>query len=68
MRNPQENLPPEKPSRAIARSNSDENLASWSSRDIDIAALRRWFIHRVALEAVKELNRERERRATMLPR
>jgi hypothetical protein len=55
-----ENLLPENHSRATARADSAEIPLSWAPRGIDIAAMRRWFIHRVALEAMKELNQERE--------
>lgn len=32
----------------------------WNTRNIDVAGLRRWFIRRVAQEALKELQREEQ--------
>ena len=32
----------------------------WNTRNLDIAVLRRWFIRRVAQEALKELQREEQ--------
>jgi hypothetical protein len=36
----------------------DDGAACWNERELDLAALRRWFIRRVAAEAVRELKRE----------
>ncbi len=32
----------------------------WNTRNIDVASLRRWFVRRVAQEALKELQQEEQ--------
>jgi hypothetical protein len=60
MRDSKENFQPEIPSRATARTVFDGAAVSWMKREIDIAALRRFFIRCIAAEAMRELNRERQ--------
>jgi hypothetical protein len=35
-------------------------LLSWADREIDMGAVRRFFIRRIALEAIEELKREQK--------
>ena len=51
------NFDPDSGPRAPARS-VEKDSSLWADRQVDIAALRRWFIRRVAAEAVRELKRE----------
>jgi hypothetical protein len=37
---------------------SDPPSACWNERELDLAAVRRWFIQRIARQAVAELKRE----------
>jgi hypothetical protein len=55
-----EKLHPSIRPRATARADSAQNSVSWASRDIDIEGIRRWFIGRIALEAVEQLKRDEQ--------
>ncbi len=59
MAEPTDNLASPTAPRAPARSvEADHPL--WVDREIDIAALRRWFVRRIAAEALEQLKRERQ--------
>jgi len=53
-----ENFQSKSTSRAPARLVIGEIPLSWAEREIDIEAVRRWFIHRIAQEAIQELQQE----------
>jgi hypothetical protein len=57
MADPANNFDSSEGPRAPARSVSDD-LPLWAGREVDIAALRRWFVRRIAEEALKEIKRE----------
>jgi hypothetical protein len=45
--------------RASARSGeSDQPL--WAGREVDIDALRRWFVRRIAMESLAQIKKERK--------
>ncbi len=59
MAEPTDNLTSPTAPRAPARSD-EADYPLWVDREIDIAALRRWFVRRIAAESLEQLKRERQ--------
>ena len=57
MADARNNFARSKAPRATARSDGEDPIL-WADREIDIAALRQWFIRRVAAEALEQIKRE----------